>query len=63
MIPADWKRPFIETSSNTEAKWEQRETKKVVKFMEADESVGEVQISFGESVKRDDWVEVLAVDG
>lgn len=60
----DWKRPFVETSTSDEVVWEKGEKKVVVEFMEADESVGEVQIGFGEGVKRGDLVgELVSLKG
>ena len=46
----------METATSEEVVWEKGEKKVVMEFMEADESVGEVQIGFGEGVERGDLV-------
>ncbi|TYJ56451.1 hypothetical protein B9479_002854 [Cryptococcus floricola] len=45
VTPADWKRPFVESSTSNPLSIGQSITK-VVEFMEEDESVGEVMITF-----------------
>ncbi|CED82231.1 cytoplasm protein [Phaffia rhodozyma] len=59
--PADWKRPFLETSTKEPVEWSSEEKEEVVEFLEADESVGEVQIGF-EGVKRENLIDNLAID-
>ena len=52
----------METPTSKDVVWEKGEKKVVVEFMEADESVGEVQIGFGDGVKRGDWIAELVSD-
>lgn len=59
----EWKRPFVETTTKDRVIWPAGSRKEVVRFIESDESVGEIQIGLGDSVARDDWLGTLAVDG
>lgn len=56
---SDWKRPFLETSTGKGVTWPEGDRTEVVEFMESDESMGEVQIGFGNGVQRTDWVGCL----
>jgi Zn-dependent M16 (insulinase) family peptidase len=58
-----WKRPFLETTTGEGVKWPKGDRVEVVEFMESDESVGEVQVAFGDGVARTNWVDCLAIDG
>jgi len=44
-VPADWKRPFLETASSQGPKID-RERQEVVEFMDKDESMGEMYLAW-----------------
>jgi len=44
-VPADWKRPFLETASSQGPKID-RERQEIVEFMDKDESMGEMYLAW-----------------